>query len=105
MRTMMEINEHDQTLLSSREAVLSLMQEKASIEAEIIELQNYLSQQVLLQTHHFDHISIFFAIFQNNIGMNGPLVDSEGFPRNDIDVYQVRHARHKIICKRIWLCC
>jgi hypothetical protein len=48
MRTMMEIDdENDQTLLSSREAVLSLMQEKASIEAEIIELQNYLSQQVL----------------------------------------------------------
>jgi hypothetical protein len=51
MRTMMDVDENDQTLLSSREAVLSLMQEKASIEAEIIELQNYLSQQVLLQIY------------------------------------------------------
>ncbi|GBP04731.1 26S proteasome non-ATPase regulatory subunit 9 [Eumeta japonica] len=24
----------------------------------------------------------------SNIGMSGPLVDVEGFPRNDIDVYQ-----------------
>lgn len=29
--------------------------------------------------------------------MESPLVDADGFPRNDIDVYQVRHARHQII--------
>ncbi|EDW42286.1 26S proteasome non-ATPase regulatory subunit 9 [Drosophila sechellia] len=34
----------------------------------------------------------------DNVGMNGPLVDPEGFPRNDIDVYQVRLARQTIIC-------
>lgn len=33
-----------------------------------------------------------------NIGMNGKLLDDEGFPRADIDVYAVREARHKIIC-------
>jgi 26S proteasome non-ATPase regulatory subunit 9 len=32
------------------------------------------------------------------VGMDGPLVDREGFPRDDIDVYQVREARNKIIC-------
>ncbi len=31
--------------------------------------------------------------------MDQPLVDREGYPRADIDVYQVRTARHKIICK------
>lgn len=30
--------------------------------------------------------------------MQTPLVDADGFPRNDIDVHQVRHARHQIIC-------
>lgn len=30
--------------------------------------------------------------------MNDPLVDAEGFPKNSIDTYQVRHARHQIIC-------
>ncbi|KAM4808938.1 26S proteasome non-ATPase regulatory subunit 9 [Rhinophrynus dorsalis] len=35
---------------------------------------------------------------QKDIGMEGPLVDREGYPRADIDVYQVRHARHNIIC-------
>ncbi|KAH8417724.1 hypothetical protein KR222_004815 [Zaprionus bogoriensis] len=34
----------------------------------------------------------------DNVGMNGPLVDAEGFPRNDIDIYQVRQARQTIIC-------
>ena len=30
--------------------------------------------------------------------MNGPIIDAEGFPRNDIDVYEVRRARQMIIC-------
>lgn len=31
--------------------------------------------------------------------MTEPLVDSEGYPLSNIDVYQVRHARHQIKCK------
>lgn len=31
--------------------------------------------------------------------MDGPLVDAEGFPRADIDLYQVRAARHSIACE------
>lgn len=31
--------------------------------------------------------------------MDENLVDAEGYPRADIDVYQVRHARHRIICE------
>lgn len=38
-------------------------------------------------------------LFQNRVGLDDPLVDAEGYPRQDIDVYQVRHARHRIICK------
>lgn len=34
----------------------------------------------------------------NSVGMEEPLVDNEGYPRSDIDVYKVRHARHRIIC-------
>ncbi|KAL1501883.1 hypothetical protein ABEB36_007123 [Hypothenemus hampei] len=30
--------------------------------------------------------------------MTEPLVDAEGFPISSIDIYQVRHARHKICC-------
>ncbi|ETV90643.1 hypothetical protein H310_14601 [Aphanomyces invadans] len=34
----------------------------------------------------------------NPIGLKGPLVDEEGFPRSDIDVYTVRHKRHRFAC-------
>ncbi|DAZ97327.1 TPA: LOW QUALITY PROTEIN: hypothetical protein N0F65_003691 [Lagenidium giganteum] len=34
----------------------------------------------------------------NPPGLTGPLVDSEGFPRADIDVYRVRHQRHAFAC-------
>lgn len=30
--------------------------------------------------------------------MSEDLIDCEGFPRSDIDVHQIRHARHQIIC-------
>ncbi|XP_060641993.1 26S proteasome non-ATPase regulatory subunit 9 [Anolis sagrei] len=35
---------------------------------------------------------------QKGVGMHEPLVDVEGYPRSDIDLYQVRTARHNIIC-------
>lgn len=31
--------------------------------------------------------------------MNEPLVDCEGYPRSDVDLYQVRTARHNIVCE------
>ena len=31
------------------------------------------------------------------VGMNAALVDEEGFPRADVDVYTVRHARHTVV--------
>nr|XP_058896706.1 26S proteasome non-ATPase regulatory subunit 9 isoform X2 [Kogia breviceps] len=35
---------------------------------------------------------------QKGIGMSEPLVDCEGYPRADVDLYQVRTARHNIVC-------
>ncbi|CAG9764685.1 unnamed protein product [Ceutorhynchus assimilis] len=61
-----------------RAHVLQLMQRKDRIEREIQELTGILTQ--------------------NGVGMNDPLVDQEGFPISNIDTYQVRHARHRIIC-------
>jgi len=62
---------------SPREQARALMSQKDDIEAE-------------LETH----ISILKA---NNVTMQTPLVDPEGFPRADIDIYAVRGARVRII--------
>lgn len=62
-----------------RDRVLKLMEQKEKIEREIKEQSDILAA--------------------NNVGFSEPLVDREGYPRNDIDVYKVRHARHRIICK------
>lgn len=35
---------------------------------------------------------------QKSVGLTGSLVDNDGYPRADIDVYQVRTARHNIAC-------
>nr|XP_018901555.1 PREDICTED: 26S proteasome non-ATPase regulatory subunit 9 [Bemisia tabaci] len=61
-----------------RQNVLRLMAEKEKIETTIREM--------------------FQILETNRVTMNDPLVDNEGFPRQDIDVFQVRHARHQIIC-------
>lgn len=62
----------------TRESVLALILEKEKIEAEINQMKSVLDG--------------------NNVGMTEALVDDGGYPRQDLDVYQVRHARHKIIC-------
>ncbi|XP_004690775.1 PREDICTED: 26S proteasome non-ATPase regulatory subunit 9 [Condylura cristata] len=35
---------------------------------------------------------------QRGVGMSEPLVDGEGYPRADVDLYRVRTARHNIAC-------
>ncbi|XP_062873974.1 26S proteasome non-ATPase regulatory subunit 9 [Trichomycterus rosablanca] len=35
---------------------------------------------------------------QGDVGMHAALVDVEGFPRADVDLYQIRTARHSISC-------
>jgi 26S proteasome non-ATPase regulatory subunit 9 len=58
--------------------IYAVMKKKDEIEGEIRESHG------VLQT-------------QGDVGMKGPLVDNEGYPRSDIDVYAVRQARNKII--------
>lgn len=112
-------------LQEAKDAVLQLMKDKENIESNLRALKEILdsvciayyftpyracakrmtllSRNTKVDVQH--DLSIFkdFLYFQynklqNHVGMDEPLVDSEGFPRQDIDVYQVRHARHKIIC-------
>ncbi|XP_043500163.1 26S proteasome non-ATPase regulatory subunit 9 [Polistes fuscatus] len=68
----------DMELQEAKDTVLQLMKDKDKIELDI---------------------RMFKDILDNNhVGMNDALVDSEGYPRQDIDVYQIRHARNRIIC-------
>ena len=62
---------------TAAEQVRYLMQRKEGIEAELD------AQFSILKAH--------------NCTMQTALVDEEGFPRADIDVYAVRHARVRII--------
>ena len=57
-----------------------LTQEKTKIESEI--------QAIVEELTNGEHPA----------GLKGPLVDAEGFPRADIDVYRVRHQRHRFAC-------
>ncbi|XP_065345510.1 26S proteasome non-ATPase regulatory subunit 9 [Cloeon dipterum] len=75
----MEVCVDDDSAHLTRNAVLELIKQKDEIEANIRQLTSVLEQN-------------------KNVGMHGDLIDNQGFPRSDIDVYQVRHARHRIIC-------
>jgi len=75
----MEENKTTQTN-ATKEQVLDLIKKKEALEKELADLNAVLSSQ--------------------NVGMTEPLVDEEGFPRSDIDVYQVRHARSNISRKK-----
>ncbi|CAG8506127.1 11282_t:CDS:2 [Acaulospora colombiana] len=58
-----------------------LMAQKDRIENEILEFEGILRGQ--------------------NIGMHEPLIDSSGFPRDDVDLVAVRTARARIIGIRL----
>lgn len=64
---------------SRKEQVLKLIERKDKIERTINDYGHLLAAN-------------------GNVGMTESLVDDFGFPRNDIDVYQVRGARNQIIC-------
>ena len=53
-----------------------------------------ISQKDTLEAELNTQLSILSA---NNCTMTSPLVDADGFPRSDIDVWAVRHARVRII--------
>ncbi|OWF35346.1 26S proteasome non-ATPase regulatory subunit 9 [Mizuhopecten yessoensis] len=66
-------------MAASMENMNRLMKRKTDLEAEIKALNDVLDSQ-------------------QGVGLKEPLVDEEGFPRADIDVYSVRHSRHQVIC-------
>lgn len=64
-------------MTSQREHANALIERKELIETE-------------LQTH-------FSILKANNADLKSPLVDQDGFPRADLDIYAVRNARVRII--------
>lgn len=63
--------------MSKRAHALSLISQKEGLQAELQ------SQYDILKSH--------------DSTMSTPLVDAEGFPRADIDIWAVRHARVRVI--------
>mmetsp|Transcript_108984 Transcript_108984/g.172160 ORF Transcript_108984/g.172160 Transcript_108984/m.172160 type:complete len:216 (+) Transcript_108984:80-727(+) len=55
-----------------------LAKKKQALEAELKSLEEYLNE--------------------TGLGLKGPLIDEEGFPRADIDIYAIRKARNRFAC-------
>ncbi|KAM9446636.1 26S proteasome non-ATPase regulatory subunit 9 [Clarias gariepinus] len=47
-----------------------------------------------------EQIKAYYEVLedQGDVGMSAPLVDVEGYPRADVDLFQIRTARHSISC-------
>ncbi|XP_058491690.1 26S proteasome non-ATPase regulatory subunit 9 isoform X2 [Solea solea] len=46
-----------------------------------------------------EQIQAYYDVLEDQgVGIEGPLVDAEGFPRADVNIYQIRTARHSISC-------
>jgi len=62
---------------------------------------NDINTLVISKSSIEDEIESQAAILRaNDSTLESPLTDGDGFPRADIDVWAVRHARVKIICLR-----
>ncbi|XP_050544495.1 26S proteasome non-ATPase regulatory subunit 9 [Daktulosphaira vitifoliae] len=67
---------------------------KSVTRSEILEM---MSEKEKLEQQLKTHIDVLQS---HRVGMDDPLVDEQDFPRNDIDVYQIRLTRNQIICIR-----
>ncbi|XP_071387801.1 26S proteasome non-ATPase regulatory subunit 9 isoform X1 [Centroberyx affinis] len=46
-----------------------------------------------------EQIKAYYDVLEDQgVGVEGPLVDAEGYPRADVNLYQIRTARHNISC-------
>ncbi|XP_059194016.1 26S proteasome non-ATPase regulatory subunit 9 [Centropristis striata] len=46
-----------------------------------------------------EQIKAYYDVLEDQgVGVEDPLVDAEGFPRADVNLYQIRQARHSISC-------
>ncbi|XP_030593341.1 26S proteasome non-ATPase regulatory subunit 9 [Archocentrus centrarchus] len=46
-----------------------------------------------------EQIKAYYDVLQDQgVGIEDPLVDEEGYPRADVNLYQIRTARHNISC-------
>ena len=66
-------------LEAKRQHLMKIMKQKDEIEQQILEVTEFLETPPMP-------------------GVKGPLVDSEGFPRADIDLVEVRKLRHRLAC-------
>jgi hypothetical protein len=85
----------------NRSDILQLIRRRADIDDQITALGGILTSVIYIKYNNSFNNKWIKMIQQNKIGMTEPLVDNEGYPRADVDVYQVRHARHKIICMHV----
>ncbi|SCM20056.1 proteasome regulatory protein, putative [Plasmodium chabaudi chabaudi] len=65
---------------------------------EINEFNELVKQRECIENEIKENLEFLESPENKNIGMHGKLIDPEGFPRNDIDIYKIRIARNKIIC-------
>uniref|UniRef100_A0A183BTN3 Nas2_N domain-containing protein n=1 Tax=Globodera pallida TaxID=36090 RepID=A0A183BTN3_GLOPA len=72
-------------------AIVDRMQDSDSAEKAKVLMKELEEIDAQLQRHGAQ-------LAENNIGMNEPLVDENGYPRNDVNIYLVRTARHAIVC-------
>lgn len=73
------MSEKSTTTASDTSRMDSLLERKEALEASIGALTGFLTKPGMP-------------------GLSGNLIDEEGFPRADVDLYQVRDARHKLVC-------
>ena len=62
-----------------RRSLMQLDEERLNIELEVAQLNEILNTDI-------------------GVGMHGPPIDSENYPRSDIDVHLARISRHRVSC-------
>jgi 26S proteasome regulatory subunit N4 len=73
-----------------------------SVDTKVEEIRSEATKLMALKDQLTNAIGQQEAILQSqNVGMNDTLIDKDGYPRADVDVYAVRNARTEIISSMV----
>ncbi|KAI5625291.1 26S proteasome non-ATPase regulatory subunit 9 [Silurus asotus] len=79
-------------------AAMKMMEESSAEEAVVTmeDVQSLIKKKDEIE----EQIKAYYEVLedQGDVGMHAPLVDAEGYPRADVDLIQIRAARHSISC-------
>ncbi|XP_077600726.1 26S proteasome non-ATPase regulatory subunit 9-like [Stigmatopora nigra] len=79
----------------NNQEITMIMTDQNNPEASVDDVKNLIKKKDDIE----EQIQAYYDVLEDQgVGLTGDLIDAEGYPRSDVNLYQIRNARHNISC-------